>query len=124
MTAAINRRTMLRLLLLAFFPWMHLGCGGGGDSQAGGGIGGTGLYASSVGTVTEFGSVVVNGVTYETRNAQVIVENDLKGVGPFILAGIEMQRLLGLPTSLRPPVHLTPRVKRLASPKWAGDARQ
>jgi Domain of unknown function (DUF5666) len=81
MTAAINRRTMLRLLLLAFFPWMHLGCGGGGDSQAGGGIGGTGLYASSVGTVTEFGSVVVNGVTYETRNAQVIVENDLKGTG-------------------------------------------
>ncbi len=26
-----------------------------------------------------------------------IVDNDLKGVGPFILAGIEMQRLLGLP---------------------------
>jgi hypothetical protein len=81
MTAAMNRRTMLRLMLLAFFAWMHLGCGGGGDSQAGGGIGGTGLYASSVGTVTEFGSVVVNGVTYETRNARVIVENDLLGTG-------------------------------------------
>lgn len=81
MTAAMNRRTMLRLMLLAFFAWMHLGCGGGGDSQAGGGIGGTGLYASSVGTVTEFGSVVVNGVTYETRDARVIVENDLQGTG-------------------------------------------
>jgi hypothetical protein len=81
MTAAMNRRTMLRLMLLAFFAWMHLGCGGGGDTQAGGGIGGTGLYASSVGTVTEFGSVVVNGVTYETRNARVIVEDDLRGTG-------------------------------------------
>ena len=81
MTAAMNWRTMLRLMLLGLFAWMHLGCGGGGDSQAGGGIGGTGLYASSVGTVTEFGSVVVNGVTYETRNARVIVENDLLGTG-------------------------------------------
>ena len=82
MTAAMNRRMMLRLMLLAFFAWMHLGCGGGGgDSQAGGGIGGTGLYASSIGTVTEFGSVVVNGVTYDTRNARVIVENDLQGTG-------------------------------------------
>ncbi len=81
MTAAINRRTLLRLVLLALFPWMPLGCGGGADSQAGGGIGGTGLYASSVGTVTEFGSVVVNGVTYETRNAGVFVENELKGTG-------------------------------------------
>ncbi len=26
-----------------------------------------------------------------------VVENDLKGVGPFILAGIQMQKLLGLP---------------------------
>jgi len=82
MTAAMNRGTMLRLMLLAFLAWMHLGCGGGGgDSQAGGGIGGTGLYASSIGTVTEFGSVVVNGVTYDTRNARVIVENDLQGTG-------------------------------------------
>ncbi len=81
MTAAINRRTMLRLMLLGFLVGMHWGCGGGGGSQAGGGIGGTGLYASSVGTVTEFGSVVVNGVRYETPNARVIVENDLKGTG-------------------------------------------
>lgn len=81
MTAAMDRGMMLRLMLLAFFAWMHSACGGGGDSQAGGGIGGTGLYASSVGTVTEFGSVVVNGVTYETRNARVMVENDLRGTG-------------------------------------------
>jgi hypothetical protein len=81
MTAAMNRGTMLRLMLLAFLAWMPLGCGGGGDSQAGGGIGGTGLYASTVGTVTDFGSVVVDGVTYETRSARVMVENDLRGTG-------------------------------------------
>jgi hypothetical protein len=81
MTAAMNRRTMLRLMLLAFFASIHFGCGGGGDPQAGGGIGGTGLSASSVGTATEIGSVIVDGVTYGTRDAQVIIENDLKGTG-------------------------------------------
>jgi hypothetical protein len=81
MTAVMNQRKIFRLVLLGFLVGMHLGCGGGGDSEAGGGIGGTGLYASSVGTVTEFGSVVVNGVTYETRDARVIVENDPRGTG-------------------------------------------
>src|SRR5262249_39843075 len=31
-----------------------------------------------------------------------VVENDLKGVGPLILAGIELQQLLGLPITSRP----------------------
>ena len=31
-----------------------------------------------------------------------VVLNDLKGVGPFILGGIEMQELLGLPSVLKP----------------------
>src|SRR5262249_45397038 len=31
--------------------------------------------------------------------SEPIVENDLKGVGPFILAGIEMQQLVGLATN-------------------------
>ncbi|HUK81470.1 MAG TPA: glycoside hydrolase family 88 protein [Verrucomicrobiae bacterium] len=35
--------------------------------------------------------------TFEYYISEPIVENDLKGVGPFILAGIEMQQLLGLP---------------------------
>jgi unsaturated rhamnogalacturonyl hydrolase len=30
-----------------------------------------------------------------------VVENDLKGVGPFILAGIELQDLLGLPSTIK-----------------------
>jgi len=35
--------------------------------------------------------------TFEYYISEPIVENDLKGVGPFILAGIEVQELLGLP---------------------------
>jgi len=29
--------------------------------------------------------------------SEPVVENDLKGIGPFILAGIEVQQLIGLP---------------------------
>jgi unsaturated rhamnogalacturonyl hydrolase len=32
--------------------------------------------------------------------SEPIVDNDLKGVGPFILAGLEMQELLGLPMAI------------------------
>jgi unsaturated rhamnogalacturonyl hydrolase len=35
--------------------------------------------------------------SYEYYLKEPVVDNDLKGVGPFILAGIEMQELLGLP---------------------------
>lgn len=74
--------TMALLLLIAA---AHLGCSGGGDNYAGGGIGGTGVVASSVGTVTAFGSVIVNGVTYETTGAEVFVENTSKGSGDAAL---------------------------------------
>ncbi len=37
-----------------------------------------------------------------------IVENDLKGVGPFILAGIEMQKLLDLPATATSPEAAAP----------------
>jgi unsaturated rhamnogalacturonyl hydrolase len=38
--------------------------------------------------------------SYDYYLREPVVDNDLKGVGPFILAGIEVQRLLGLPTSM------------------------
>jgi unsaturated rhamnogalacturonyl hydrolase len=37
--------------------------------------------------------------SYEYYLREPVVDNDLKGVGPFILAGIEVQKLLGLPIS-------------------------
>src|SRR5262249_41671130 len=37
--------------------------------------------------------------SYEYYLREPVVDNDLKGVGPFILAGIELQRLAGLPST-------------------------
>lgn len=45
-------------------------CGGGGGDTAGVGTGGTGSF--SVGTVTGFGSVFVNGVRYEDNGARLV----------------------------------------------------
>jgi hypothetical protein len=70
------------LLLLLMLAGLKAGCGGGGgDSVAGGGIGGTGVTVASVGTATGFGSVIVNGVTYDTSAAEVFVEGASMGSG-------------------------------------------
>jgi hypothetical protein len=63
------------------------GCGGGGgDSVAGGGVGGSGVTVASVGTVTGFGSVIVNGVAYATGDAEIFIENTSMGSGDEALA--------------------------------------
>jgi hypothetical protein len=70
------------LALFLFLCVLQVGCGGGGgDSLAGGGVGGTGITVSSVGTTTGFGSVIVNGVTYDTIAAEIIVDDASKGIG-------------------------------------------
>ncbi len=51
-----------------------IGCGGGGSTLAGGGIGGTGITA--FGTITGFGSVFVNGVEFETSGTSFDVDDD------------------------------------------------
>jgi len=50
-----------------------------------------------------------------------IVDNDLKGVGPFILAGIELQQLLGLPMSVSADAKAAAGSKEGVSvaPEWA-----
>jgi hypothetical protein len=48
--------------------------GGGGDSFAGGGIGGTGVTAS--GAITGFGSIKLNGLVFDTSNATRIVDGE------------------------------------------------
>ena len=48
-------------------------------ADSGGGIGGTG-YVSN-GTITAFGSIVVNDVEFDTRNAEVIIGGRSKGAG-------------------------------------------
>jgi hypothetical protein len=52
-----------------------VGCGGGGGSVAGGGIGGTGIVAS--GTITAFGSIFVNGIEFETKGANRNVDGEI-----------------------------------------------
>ncbi len=62
--------TLLFALLL-----MSFGCSGGG-------IGGTGMTSStSQGTVSAFGSIVVNGIRFDISNAKIIVEGEEIGVG-------------------------------------------
>jgi primosomal replication protein N len=70
------------LVLLSLLSALLAACsGGGGDSLAGGGIGGTGMTVSSVGTATGLGSVIVNGVTYDTAAAEVFVDGTSMGIG-------------------------------------------
>ncbi|MCU7930104.1 MAG: hypothetical protein KZQ90_04830 [Candidatus Thiodiazotropha sp. (ex Codakia rugifera)] len=64
---------------------MLYSCGGGGGSQvADGGIGGTGV---SMGRVTGFGSIFVNGIEFETNNASFTV-NDVNGTQSDIAIGM------------------------------------
>ncbi|MEQ9464030.1 MAG: DUF5666 domain-containing protein [Haliea sp.] len=64
------------------------GGGGGGDSIAvtsspptggGGGIGGSGQSNTSSGTIDGFGSIFVNGVRFDTDNAEVVIDGEVRG---------------------------------------------
>ena len=60
----------LRYLILMTVTIVTLAaCGGGGTQVAGGGIGGTGI---SQGSITQFGSVWVNGVEFDTTNSSIV----------------------------------------------------
>jgi hypothetical protein len=62
---------------------MLISCGGsGGDTLAGGGIGGTGNISS--GPITAFGSIVVNGTEFDSSNAVIIVDGEEIGIGDEI----------------------------------------
>jgi unsaturated rhamnogalacturonyl hydrolase len=51
-----------------------------------------------------------------------VVDNDLKGVGPFILAGIELQRLLGLPMTAAHETVAARADQPSVAPEWAQTA--
>ena len=76
-------KTLVLALLSALLLISFGGCGGGGSKVAGGGIGGTGVV--NVGTITAFGSVVVNGTEFDTSNALIIVEGEEIGIGDDIV---------------------------------------
>lgn len=74
-------RKILPALLLVVISTAFISCGGGANTYAGGGVGGTGM---STGVVSGFGSVFVNGIEFETTGTQITVdkgvatENDLR----------------------------------------------
>jgi hypothetical protein len=75
-------KTYLKLLVTSLLVFGGTGCDvgeSGGQDVAEGGIEGTGRVATSntsVGTITGFGSVFVNGVEYETDNADVETDDN------------------------------------------------
>lgn len=71
--AVSHIRTIIISLATAL---LIVACGGGGIggvNLASGGIGGTGVSAVSVGPITQFGSIFVNGVEYDLKDAAIIV---------------------------------------------------
>jgi len=87
----MKTRHLKRLVLALLSALMLISCGDSGfvAMVAGGGIGGTGII--SIGAITAFGSVVVNGTEFDTRNAAIIVEGEEIGVGDdIILANLEI----------------------------------
>ena len=58
------------------------------------------------------------GGSYEYYLSEPIVENDLNGVGPLILAGIELQELLGLPMKATHDIKASAQAKLSVAKEW------
>jgi Domain of unknown function (DUF5666) len=68
------------IILALLFTLLLSSCGGSGPiADNSGGIGGSGI--TSQGEITGFGSILVNGTVFDTRNALIIVQREEKGVG-------------------------------------------
>ena len=68
---AVGSVRRLRWLASALAASLLIACGGGIDLAGGVGSGGSGL---AEGTITGFGSVIVDGTRYDDSAAQVLVE--------------------------------------------------
>jgi hypothetical protein len=70
-----------------------LSCSGGGNTLASGGIGGTGVTSS--GEITDFGSIWVNGVEFDTLQAEIYINGISQGVGDQVaLENLDVGRLV------------------------------
>ena len=89
------KSNQLRSFISALFSvFLLISCGnGGGGMTAGGGIGGTGVISS--GTITAFGSIMVNGTEFDTSNAEIIVNGEEIGVGDeIVLDNLDIGRVV------------------------------
>jgi hypothetical protein len=85
----------LRGFISALFSvFLLISCGsGGGGMTAGGGIGGSGIMSS--GTISAFGSIVVNGTEFDTSTAEIIVNGEEIGVGDeFVQENLDIGRVV------------------------------
>jgi len=57
--------------------------------------------------------------SYEYYLREPVIDNDLKGVGPFVLAGIEVQKLLGLPMTVRKETRQAEAAKPSIAQEWS-----
>ena len=57
--------------------------------------------------------------SYEYYLREPVIDNDLKGVGPFVLAGIEVQKLLGMPMTVRKETKQAAAAKPSVAKEWA-----
>ena len=72
-----------RFLLTLLLALLLISCSGGGASSNSGGIGGSGM--TSQGSVSGFGSIIVNGTEFDTTNARIIVEGQEVGIGDAVV---------------------------------------
>ncbi|MBI5462316.1 MAG: hypothetical protein HY941_09045 [Gammaproteobacteria bacterium] len=75
----MNKKLIPSVLVAASIA-LVTACGGGGGSSGGGGSAGIGGTGISYGPVTGFGSVLVNGVEYDTSAADFSVEGSSTGI--------------------------------------------
>ncbi|MEN8246569.1 MAG: DUF5666 domain-containing protein [Thermodesulfobacteriota bacterium] len=73
-----TNRILGGLSVLAIFLVM-ISCGGGSTANSGGGVGGSGII--SRGSISEFGSIIVNGTEFDTISAIVLVNGETVGTG-------------------------------------------
>ncbi len=86
---------LMRIVLLFSIAFCLNACGGGGGNgmSAGGGIGGSGII--SKGTVDGFGSIVVNGTTFDTGKATLIINGETIGTGDAVIrANLDIGRVV------------------------------
>ncbi|MGB9700688.1 MAG: DUF5666 domain-containing protein [Thermodesulfobacteriota bacterium] len=77
-------RTTCFILALLSLAYLLTSCGSEStDLVAGGGIGGTGYISS--GTITAFGSIVVNEVTFDTTEATLYISGQEEGMGDQVI---------------------------------------
>lgn len=69
----MNTNFFRNIALVASIALTVSACGGGGDTTASGGTGGTGI---SFGTVTDFGSIIVNGGRLDDSMASVMMDDN------------------------------------------------